>query len=1389
MAYLAGSVKGSGDHPDFTVAINQAAAAQRIKDWFMTNGKRVGQSMFNHNTTVHFDEWISSRHLQFKPNDLKNLLLDSNGTFIKGADVQQALEGNSLVIQTLLVIAEYKLGHGVIDQIKEVWRKHDPAHVDLAFQIVDGQFDFFENFYKTNAFLDLARGAHYGTVQSKCLAYQHHQDSETCYPVGGPLPMPACIPGDVHQTWGAGVESWLNSQKGSLGGIFIRPPNNHNTYSPSSGGGGGCFIAGTVVVVVSKDGKSIEHVPIEQVQAGDLVVSHNGSLSVVSDEPVVRQLQEDVTIYGIKAQQKEMDLCPFFTKGHPFWTAEGGWCAVCPRCANAENEWMRAKMLGVGSTVFKVRHARVKRNKPYKVKVIYDRVRITELTERVVSKPVVYGLHFREGERSYHANGFLVGLNYPELTATRLTHILASASHMHYTDQQQLHSALSDVASGLSHATGSDWPYHGIGRAVDAVRHTAPHKHHRNGHFYRNHASLFRTYHLSNLTYKLHKLDDSTPPVSTHTHLRADKHREEVPESGKLHLVGGKVAMDEQVAHNAHFTDDGHVVADFSPSMLLVRMHPTGLGGFAVKARLSDDQSRVEAIEESYAISAENTYNTKYQDGGSWTSWFQVHMGLDTGAPIAFLSDPKEAPTSSLNKHLSKIGGVAVENGQLQVQLDFGQYSFVFGWHSGEALVSDDFRTFNGTLYKYDSNKKNGKGAAYTWTGTISTAHQEEALASLISHPASLLESACKDKEADVPIVPLSAANPVWASRTTNLLEEGLPMRVEELAEMAPPDSQQVNKLSFDKLVNLMKATVDSSTLATLLDDTPPVLSGPEQAIIDDNTNGQKARKFLSEKFFRAYAVQALSGSPHLTDDFGGVPGGVDTTKERLHYFWQGAGKADDVLTADKDKADSVLSQDSGYDFVNNGVARLAYSESLPALQRYLQNSPASWGEQLHAYVTRTEYVNGLAIITAVTDNSKLNKLAMILYSLAPSEKYATDLCARVLEAQSNYLRQHFASLDEQLMKTFIPAIIAKLVNLVDADDPTIKLSAQIKAEVVSQVRAAMVEAGTETAQAFLTKFSSLSEECGVFMAANRNQPVWQRLSSWWGRITEDFPISSKIGKGLVTLFGHAVWITTIGVTIYSLIILGKNWSTFRTDQKVAIIMQGSAVLSDVIAKVPKAWNGLKEAFNFDDMFDFEGVFEEEDLQQLWGHYLDDTAVEYNPDLDLAELDRPAVGAAGAVAADDVQATRLWADFSIAEKAARLTNVLAMGAAVVSMGFQVNEDFKNDAPTAVKVLDIINIVAAGIGFGAEALALAGELGLITLSEFVAGAVIPVVGAVVAIVGVIITLVLLFEHKSSKPRETPIDKWVKGTGVSFVNQLPTPTTAWNNQHVPDTKKSK
>jgi hypothetical protein len=40
----------------------------------------------------------------------------------------------------------------------------------------------------------------------------------------------------------------------------------------------------------------------------------------------------------------------------------------------------------------------------------------------------IYGLHFREGLRSYHANGYLVSLNYPEITGASISYQLRTMS-------------------------------------------------------------------------------------------------------------------------------------------------------------------------------------------------------------------------------------------------------------------------------------------------------------------------------------------------------------------------------------------------------------------------------------------------------------------------------------------------------------------------------------------------------------------------------------------------------------------------------------------------------------------------------------------------------------------------------------------------------------------------------------------------------------------------------------------------------------------------------------------------------------------------------------------------------------------------------------------------
>ena len=96
---------------------------------------------------------------------------------------------------------------------------------------------------------------------------------------------------------------------------------------------------------------------------------------------------------------------PFFTPGHVFHTTTG-LRAVEPSIARQENSWLDVGILGQGHVLLKL--ARDGKS--------YEHIEIKSL--RIVESRAkeVYGVHLREGRRSYHANGYLVAVNYPEVS-------------------------------------------------------------------------------------------------------------------------------------------------------------------------------------------------------------------------------------------------------------------------------------------------------------------------------------------------------------------------------------------------------------------------------------------------------------------------------------------------------------------------------------------------------------------------------------------------------------------------------------------------------------------------------------------------------------------------------------------------------------------------------------------------------------------------------------------------------------------------------------------------------------------------------------------------------------------------------------------------------------
>ena len=164
-----------------------------------------------------------------------------------------------------------------------------------------------------------------------------------------------------------------------------------------------CFIAGTEI---RTDGGSV---PIELLREGDRVCTRMEPTQwgVRSCEVVKSPAPE--LIHGFNGGPA------FFTAGHVFHTTTG-LRALRPEIALAENPWLECGQLSIGDHLLRIT--------PHDE---YETVEIRSIDNEKMTGQYVYGVHLREGLRSYHANGYLVALNYPEITvsmvAKRLVHL------------------------------------------------------------------------------------------------------------------------------------------------------------------------------------------------------------------------------------------------------------------------------------------------------------------------------------------------------------------------------------------------------------------------------------------------------------------------------------------------------------------------------------------------------------------------------------------------------------------------------------------------------------------------------------------------------------------------------------------------------------------------------------------------------------------------------------------------------------------------------------------------------------------------------------------------------------------------------------------------------
>lgn len=228
-----------------------------------------------------------------------------------------------------------------------------------------------------------------GPVQGAIAVSQSNTRILGCH--GGPA---ASCSTETTTTYGAAVNNWLGQNRG-LGG-FIHGPSSQSTEG-GGGGGGCCFVAGTPILMA--DGTSV---PIERVGGGDRVVSRDGEITPRSPQDVIWPIEAHELLFGIN------DYPPFFNASHPFMTQDG-WKSMSPVASTRMNPDLKVSKLQVGDVVFQVVETQPLRYREVTIE------QITRIPAGDTGATQVHSLHLASRNPGYHAHGFLVAVNYPQL--------------------------------------------------------------------------------------------------------------------------------------------------------------------------------------------------------------------------------------------------------------------------------------------------------------------------------------------------------------------------------------------------------------------------------------------------------------------------------------------------------------------------------------------------------------------------------------------------------------------------------------------------------------------------------------------------------------------------------------------------------------------------------------------------------------------------------------------------------------------------------------------------------------------------------------------------------------------------------------------------------------
>lgn len=1119
--------------------------------------------------------------------------------------------------------------------------------------------------------------------------------------------------GWTETTYGRAIHTWLDSKDGPKKFNLRTSHKPDNFHMKADVPFGGCFHGDVKVQLYNAQATTIQNL-----RQGDTILCGDGSKGLVSSEMVSFQIDHEMSLFGFSNEK------PFFTSRHPFWT-QHGWKAIDPEGAKTENTWLMVGQLKEGDFVRKIKyHDRNSKS------VVHTWEEIQRLVHETYPKgTVIYGVHLREGNRSYHANGYVVHSNYPEITMDRIERGLQG---LPIKDQRTAHEALSVLQPYIHRVLGP-----GCGEAMRRMLagpkyNIATSQRIKNRHLTNLTIPDMTIKYLSEATdHQLTRLPYSVGVTNGHLILDGD-------------LIDDIEYMNEDMLAWTRKTDSNeweHGCMRFNQNRLIAHGHVCRTAG-SDSTEPKESFHLVATTTNKYkCLRSENPINKNVKNP-KMTDFGELEMGFkhDSAGNPEIVGKITLNDSNPLSSHGGAVNFFMDDKQKLHVQVHFSptEASFI-NYIRLTGQFNYDFSSFIGEAIAYDDDGEQFEGAHYYWKGAILPTEKSilykqklgsmrrENRAKMASEP-----SSASPFETSVHPVMLEAANRVQQQ-----------LSVQELIEIPTPNKTSLNKLSFGKLINLSKYLMTDDVLKDIFGLVKPDIGEELQKIAEDN------KDFLQNRFAVAYIINALKDTTTISKE-------ITKDDKRKLEFYLNPNKADKGINGEKD-----------FHVVNKEVARLAFLDECPQLQKFISSADGGdyWAKQLFSHITKPSFLNGLAIEQLLPQvQSIVQKYTTILYCLAPNGDYPQQFQEKVHAYVINRMSEYFTGSDKD--KDKMVHILGEMFNallklVVDGSD---KITPEIRQSLLDELKADAEKYKMDLETYYKTvseKFQAAAATVVASMLSSKG-PILARIIE---AIKNNRNRFLKVVGGVFVskILPLAAW----GLSVYFTLFEYQHWDDLSVLDKSALIANTAGFAFKLLSKVP---NFLTKMANYiDELIIKGGTWISEEILTLFRGFTATESVEAG----IQMMMRSAAERIGARVVDTVSeaaavnyGVEVWTFSRVAKGAMKVMNVLGIVLASVALGVSVINDFIKDAPVAKKTLDTLELVCSVIQVSAV---IAEELALST-------AVAPIVGIVCAIVGVILAIIGLIVGKP-KPEPSTAEKFVKKQGKVFLDSLPMPPEDW------------